>query len=67
MEDIKTMATREGFLEVFWRRIQGLRAIGRMDTFRQVYEKMDAQYEEEYGRALFPSYDAFRQYLYRHR
>lgn len=67
MEEIKTMATREGFLEVFWSRVQHLRGIGRMDSFHQVYDRMEEQYDKEYGRPLFPSWDAFRQYMYRHR
>lgn len=66
MEEIKQMATREGFLEVFWRKVQGYRGIGRQDTFRQVFDEMERRYEQEYGRSLWPSYEAFKMYLYRH-
>ena len=67
MDEIKRMATREGFLEVFWEKVRGYRADGRIDSFRMVFEEMERRFEAEYGRPLWPSFDAFRQYSYRHR
>ncbi len=43
MEEIVKMATRAGFLEVWWDRYRKRVRIGRMDTPRQVYEDMEAE------------------------
>lgn len=67
MDDITKMATRSGFVEVFWCRLQGLRRIGRQDTARQIYDKMEQEHEEKYGIERFPSYEAFRKFKDRHR
>lgn len=67
MDDLKRMATRPGFVEVFWERLQKLRRIGRFDTMRQIYSKMEEEFEAEYNGEQFPSYTAFKKYLYRHR
>lgn len=67
MDEITKMATRSGFVEVFWDRLRGLRRIGRMDTPKQIYEGMELEHEEKYGVFRFPTYDAFRKYKDRHR
>ncbi len=66
MDEKKLMATRQGFVEVFWHRLQSCRRIGKMNTMQQVYDAMDEEYCQEYGHELFPSYQAFKKYLYRH-
>ena len=67
MDELKRMATRPGFVEVFWKRLYGCRSIGRQDTMQQIYNKMEEEFEAEYGGELFPSYTAFKKYFYRHR
>lgn len=66
MDEITKMATRSGFVEVFWSRLQELRHIGRKDTRQQIYEGMAQQYEAKYGVECFPSYEAFKKYMNRH-
>jgi len=66
MEEIIKMATRPGFVEVFWRRLQGCRRLGKMDTMQQIYNEMERECEAKYEHACFPSFQAFKKYLYRH-
>ncbi len=66
MDEITKMATRPGFTEVFWQRLRANRRAGGADSRKQIYDAMDVQYEEKYGRPCFPSYDAFKKYLNRH-
>ena len=66
MDEMKLMATRPGFVEVFWRRLRGARRIGKPDTMQQIYNRMEEEFEGEYGGEQFPSYTAFKKYLYRH-
>jgi len=66
MDEITKMATRSGFVDVFWKRLQDNRRIGKMDTREQIYTRMEAQYEARYGSGCFPSWEAFRKYLNRH-
>lgn len=67
MDEITKMATRSGFVDVFWSRLQDLRRIGRLDTPRQIYDVMENEHEAKYGIARFPSYEAFKKYKNRHR
>ncbi len=66
MDEITKMATRGGFVEVFWDRLQGCRRIGGTDSRQQIYDRMEQQYEEKYGAECFPSYEAFKKYVNRH-
>ena len=66
MDEITKMATRSGFVDVFWKRLQDNRRIGKQDTRQQIYFKMEGEYEAKYGAGLFPSWEAFRRYLSRH-
>lgn len=65
-DEITKIATRSGFVDVFWKRLQGNRRIGKMDTRQQIYTKMEEEYEAKYGAGCFPSWEAFRKYLNRH-
>lgn len=67
MDEITKMASRNGFLDVFWVRLQDLRRIGRADTPKQIYDKMEQEHEAKYGIERFPSYEAFKKYKNRHR
>ena len=67
MDELKLMATRPGFVEVFWRRLRGARRTNSKTTWRQVFNEMEDVFQGEYGQPLWPSFDAFRQYMYRHR
>ena len=67
MDEITKMASRSGFLEVFWERLQGLRRIGKLDTPQQIYDRMEQEHEAKYGVERFPSYEAFKKYKNRHR
>lgn len=67
MDEITKMASRNGFLDVFWVRLQDLRRIGRTDTPQQIYNKMEQEHEAKYGIERFPSYEAFKKYKNRHR
>ena len=67
MDEITKMASRTGFLDVFWVRLQDLRRIGRTDTPQQIYNKMEQEHEAKYGIERFPSYEAFKKYKNRHR
>lgn len=65
MDDLTKMATRPGFVEVFWSRLQACRRIGKQDTMRQIFDRMESEYEGKYGSELFTSYKAFKNYFYR--
>lgn len=67
MEEIVKMATRAGFLEVWWDRYRKRVRIGRMDTPRQIYEEMEVEHDAQYGSCRFPSWSAFKKYKNRHR
>ena len=66
MEDIKRMVSRVGFIETFWNRMAADFRNGGNASRQQIYENMEEEYEIEYGWYQFPSFDAFRKYLYRH-
>ena len=67
MDELKLMATRPGFVEVFWRRLRGARRTNSKTTWRQVFNEMEDVFQGEYGQPLWPSFDAFRQYMKRMR
>ena len=67
MREIIKMATKPGFLEVWWDRFRKKRKSGEKDSPVQIYETMEAEYEEQYGLACFPSWEAFRKYKNRHK
>lgn len=66
MDEIKKMVTREGFLDVYWSRLQKNRLSGGYASMREIYDQMEKEFRQEYGNLLFPSFSAFRKYLYRH-
>ena len=45
-DEITKMATRSGFVDVFWKRLQGNRRIGKMDTRQQIYTKMEEEEQQ---------------------
>ena len=64
--ELKRMATRKGFIEVFWERIQADRRKGGHMTRRDIYNQMELEHEAYYdGESRFPSYDSFRKALER--
>ncbi len=64
--DLKRMATRRGFIEVFWERLRADRKEGGSRTRRDIYNQMEQEHEAYYdGESRFPSYDAFRKALER--
>lgn len=65
MDELKQMATREGFLEVFWNRLKCCRRLGKLDSMRQIYSAMEQEFASEYGREPFPSFEAFKVFFYR--
>lgn len=67
MEELKKMATRKGFVEVFWARLQEHNRTGEEISMGKLYDDMAAEYEAEYRHELFPSYNAFSKWLRRHR
>ena len=67
MEEIFEMATRKGFLTVWWRRLAALRATGSAITYKELYEQMEAEYEASFSSPLWDSYDAFKKYRNRHK
>lgn len=54
------IATREGFIEVFWEDLYQRRRAGENVTQVDIYYELEGLYFETYGRDLFPSFDAFR-------
>lgn len=65
-DDLRRMATRKGFIEVFWERIREDRRLGGSLTRRRCYELMEREHEDFYGgETRFPSFDAFRKALER--
>ena len=62
MKDIIRMVSRQGFIEVLNKRLANSPEMSRS----QMFYKMEDEMEMEYGGTVFPSYDAFRQYYYRH-
>lgn len=66
MDELKKMATRKGFVEVFWARLQERNRTGEVISMCRLYGEMAAEYEAEYKHELFPSYDAFSKWLRRH-
>ena len=66
MDEITKMATRTGFVEVFWQRLRTMRRVGGTESRKIIYDSMDSEYEEKYGSSCFPSYEAFKKYLNRH-
>jgi hypothetical protein len=62
MEDIIRMVSRQGFIEVLQKRLAKRPGTRR----RLIYYEMEDEMEMEYGGTVFPSYEAFRQYYYRH-
>lgn len=67
MEEVKQMATREGFKEVFWKRHIRSKSLNPTTSWRQTFEAMEDEYIREYGRPLWASFDAFRVWMNRHR
>lgn len=64
--DLKRMATRKGFIEVFWERVRADRKKGGRMTRREIYNQMELEHEAYYdGESRFPSFDAFRKALER--
>lgn len=66
MEEIVRMATRQGFVDVFWARLKAARRSGAVDSRKQIYDLMEEEYEAQYGQTCFPSYEAFKKYRNRH-
>lgn len=66
MEELKKMATRKGFVEVFWKRLQEHNRTGEEISMGKLYDDMAREYEAEYQHELFPSYNAFSKWLRRH-
>ena len=66
MEEIKQMATREGFRRVFWSRLKSCRGVGKDVTMREIFRSMEEEYVKEYGSELYSSFDAFKKDFYRH-
>ena len=62
MEDIIRMVSRQGFIEVLNKRLANSPGTRR----RQIFYDMEDEMEMNYGGNVFPSYEAFRQYYYRH-
>ncbi len=54
-EDLKNLCSLDGFTKAFW---QEYRESG--DTQRVVFERLNEAYENAFGVARFPSFDAFR-------
>lgn len=54
-DELKNLVTLEGFTAEFWKEY---RESG--DTQRVVFERLNEAYENAFGVARFPSFDAFR-------
>ena len=61
MEDkLKTMASRDGFIRLFWTTLAERRQADPHVTQETVFEDMNDYYEEQIGEPRFKSFDAFR-------
>lgn len=56
------IATREGFLEVFWEDLRQHRAEEPTTTQISVFYQLNDLYEETFGSPMWPSWDAFRKF-----
>lgn len=56
------IATREGFLEVFWEELCRRRAEEQTTTQISVYYSLNDLYEATYGSPMWSSWEAFRKY-----
>ena len=54
------IATRIGFVEVFWEDLSDRRKAGEKTSHLDVFIDLENLYEDTFGRELFPSFDAFR-------
>jgi len=56
------MATRAGFIELFWERLFDIRKYVPELRQEDLFEDMNEMYLATFGEPRFPSYDAFRKY-----
>lgn len=63
MDDLKRMVSTDGFVEVFWERLQAARSSGEQLSRVDCYERMEEDFLAEYNCNRFSSYDAFRKVL----
>ena len=62
MEDIKRMVTRPGFTAVLLERYQAAAANGKPQSKRAIFDDMEEEFENEYGRPLYWGFSGFRHY-----
>lgn len=66
LEDKKRLATRAGFIGLFWERFNAAARRGARISETRLFWKMEYEMEEIYKYPLFPSYEAFKKYKTRH-
>lgn len=54
------VATRDGFLDEFWRDLSDRRAHGEKATHQEVFDDLNFYYEAVFGKPLFKTFSAFR-------
>lgn len=64
-ELVYRLVTRDGFVDTFWHELAAARRADPAASRRQVFERLNGLYEQEFGRPQFPSYEAFRKVLNR--
>ena len=61
-EKVIRIATREGFLEEFWKDLSDRRARGEKVTHQDVYAELNQLYYMAFGSPIFNTFSAFRSY-----
>lgn len=56
------IATRIGFVEVFWEDLAARRRANAKTSHFDVFLDLELLYEDTFGRELFTSFDAFRKF-----
>ena len=54
------MMTKQGFTDLFWEELAKLRKVDHDVTHEQVYEKLELEYQLEFGQRRYANFRSFR-------
>lgn len=54
------MMTKAGFIAIFWTELAAMRKKDPEVTHEQVYEKLESEYQQQFGQRRYSSFRSFR-------